>query len=377
MNLASELLKSFADAEVRDNVLNQSLQELVQRGFANFDIRVTEVVMAREGLQHGKRMTLAEIGTPLGLTRERVRQIEAKFWRRLSRRSPIITPFLSAFLFDIVRREGSLIVDLESPDSCIRKFVAKCVGVPRLEMPELRLAVLGILPEHSDIMGLPGLRVEPAEEVVFMSCLQREREICLTDADFAFLARRLLQYKQMIPTAFKVTKAQKVIDALRRIGRPAHFSEITEMYNSLFTNDPCSERQVHAVLNRQQGRVVWIGTKGTYGLTEWGCEKPSTTIFNAVAEIVRKKYSETGKPVQFTIIMAEIGKYRKTVHPASLQFAAHFNPRLQRVTQNAFIPKEVATCGECEITDDDLDRILKDFEETIVDPRNCGHGNDT
>ena len=365
----SEMLKSFADTERRDFALNQRLEELVQQGLTNFDKRVVEVVTAREGLQRADKMTLEQIGTPLGLTRERVRQIEARFWRKLCRRQHItMRPFLNGFLCDIIRRQGSLIVDVKSPDSSLRMFVAKCVGVPKLELRRFGLVLLGASPGDLDKIASSGWCPELVDEAAIASRLGSEDKVNLSDSDLAVLAEYLARYRRR-----RLDKGKKVLLALRHIGRPAHYSDVAAVYNSLFPNDESSENTIHAALNRQQYGVVWIGAKGMYGLTEWGCERPSTSIFNAVAEIVKERYSETGNPVPFTVIVAEMGKYRQAVHPTSLLFAAHLNPRLQQVTKDSFIPKEAADRGQEEITADELDGILRDFEEKTV----CLHNPNT
>jgi hypothetical protein len=329
VTFATEMFKSLADTERRDLALNQPLQELVQQGLAKFDNKVVEIVMAREGLQQTSRKTLEQIGTGLGRTRERVRQIEAKFWKKLARRrNDTMQQFINAFLCDIIRRQGSLIVDIKSPDSSLRIFVAKCVGIPKLELPDLGLVILGASAEVLKTITLSEWFPEFVDEATIASHLGAEGKVNLSDSDLTVLAERLARYYQS-----RLYKIQKVLLALRHIGRPAHYSEIAAIYNSLFPDDECSEHNIHTILGRRQYGVVWIGARGTYGLVDWGCERPSIRLFDAVVKIVGEKYLETGRPVPFTVIAAEIGKYRHTVHPTSLVLAAHCNSRLQHVCE--------------------------------------------
>ena len=122
------------------------------------------------------------------------------------------------------------------------------------------------------------------------------------------------------------------------------------------------EHNIHALLSWEGHGVVWIGVRGTYALEEWGYEHPSKTLFDTVAEIVEERHGATGKPVPFTVIAAEMGKYRPLVKDSSLAFAAYCNPRLKRVSKNSFVPRIPGDEGQEAIAADELDRILQEFE---------------
>lgn len=64
-------------------VLNESDVDFVHRMLARITEREAQVLKLRYGLHNGKRMTLKEIGEEVGLTRERVRQIEKEAKRKL------------------------------------------------------------------------------------------------------------------------------------------------------------------------------------------------------------------------------------------------------------------------------------------------------
>ena len=55
-----------------------NIDKIVNSLLANLSPRQKEVISCRYGIQSGKPMTLAEIGENYGVTRERIRQIEAQ-----------------------------------------------------------------------------------------------------------------------------------------------------------------------------------------------------------------------------------------------------------------------------------------------------------
>ena len=167
----------------------------------------------------------------------------------------------------------------------------------------------------------------------------------------------------LIPIIFKrLSKRQKVYLALKQIGGPAHFSEITDMYMHMFPGEYTTEHSVHAALLYEKYGVVWIGSKGMFALEEWGYERPTSSLMDTIAQIVEEKYQSTGSPVPFVVIQAEIGKHRKFVNPNSLILASYCNPRLRNVDDFGFLPREEADDEE-KVADDELDRTLREFEK--------------
>ena len=59
------------------------LREEIQRELGNLTKREREVLEMRFGLKDGQGRTLEEVGREMGVTRERIRQIEAKALRKL------------------------------------------------------------------------------------------------------------------------------------------------------------------------------------------------------------------------------------------------------------------------------------------------------
>ncbi len=84
--------KSLIDLLADENVARPEelltagkLRELVNSWLAALPFKQRQVIVRRFGLDHGERATLEEVGADLGVTRERVRQIQLEAMKRLRR----------------------------------------------------------------------------------------------------------------------------------------------------------------------------------------------------------------------------------------------------------------------------------------------------
>ena len=359
----SEATVKYIIKEVSSNTIDVNFpfrplaQKLIQENFSCFTYRECYVIKAREGLLTGEKMTLKWIGLRFGITRERVRQIESKFWYKL--RHPVHAPtFSRALIYNIMSRQGSLMVKTDSPEALTISFLSKCSGVPFVILSDIEMVTLGAFSEDI-ILSKPSSSI--FRFVDFDSIMNRlgaDDCLCLVKNDLKTLTESIIRFRLK-----SLNKRQKAYLALRTIGKPAHSAKITEVYNSLFPNQPSTEHNIHAVLSYEKYGVVWIGIRSTFALKEWGYEHPSATLFDTVTKIVEEKYKETTRPVSFEIIVTEMGKYRQFVNHNSLTIASHCNPKLQRVGRNSFIPKKP---NEEETQEDisakELDRILREFK---------------
>jgi len=364
--VASIVMENFTTGERTHLAFEQLTRGLTQDGLSQFTERERDIVQAREGLLTGRRMTLQQVGDRLGVTRERVRQIEAQFWEKLHRRprGRSSTLFFStALICHIISKQGSLIISQTSTEIFLASFLAKCTGVPQAEFPRAGILILGVsqadIPEYE-----PNGHLSTRLDVDFIAThLESNKQFCLLGSDLKALAENIAEFRRK-----KLTRRQAVYLALRIIGRPAHYSKVTEVHNSLFPDQLSSERNIHAALSDQKYGVVWIGIKGTFALKEWGYERPSTTLFDAVAEIVKQRHKVTAQPVHITVIAAELGKHRRLVNPNSLVLATQCNPKLRRIGKNSFVPKEPSEEMREEISAEELDRILREFEKGEATP---------
>jgi len=85
----STLLDSIQDdgLTVEEQVATVILKEDLKKVLASLGTREKQVLELRYGLDNGKRKELEEIGRMFNLTRERIRQIEAKALRKLRHRN--------------------------------------------------------------------------------------------------------------------------------------------------------------------------------------------------------------------------------------------------------------------------------------------------
>ena len=325
--LAEDTTRRIMEAVSADTIdVNWSFeclaQESIEKVFAHFTENECYVIKAREGILTGRKMTLEQVGVHERVTRQRINQIESRLWRRL-RHPSRARLFSTALICSIISRQGSLIVLKNSLES----FLAKCADVPQAEFPHSRMLILGASPE--DVALLPkatGVLHEDIDTDSIATRLEAQRQLCIVGKELKTLAENIAQFRRK-----HLTKRQRAYLALRAIGRPARCTEITEVYNSLFPDQPSTERDLHAALSDEPCGVVWIGIRSTFALKEWGYEHPSMRLFDIATEVVKEKYKETAQPVPFTVIVAEIGKRRRLVNSASLVIVTQCNPNLRSI----------------------------------------------
>jgi len=146
----------------------------------------------------------------------------------------------------------------------------------------------------------------------------------------------------------KVRKRMGLVEiihlALERLGRPAHYTDIAKECSEMFPERVLTPRNIHAVLCRDPGSGgkklpwVWTGMRGVFALKEWGYKRPKLGLFDAVLEIVKQRYLKTQRPVAFTVIRAEMGKYRQVINEASLILACYCNDKITAVGKDQFVP---------------------------------------
>jgi hypothetical protein len=349
------LLNRFYNADITLQ-FEQSIIERLRNALEDLkDSQEQYVIMRRHGILGFNDMTLEEIGHELNLTRERIRQVEVKCWRRICHPSfrSFRSKLIPLLLIYVLNRNGSLLLASSNIHREI-EFICECLKVPLWTFPYVNIMSIG---DVSNSINLPdNIWVDSSNLRTNVKNFLSALPLQLTQKDVDEITDML------IPIILKrLTKTQKVYLALKQIGERAHFSEVTDMYMQMFPGEHTTEHSVHAALLREKYGVVWIGSKGTFALEEWGYERPTASLMDTIAQIVGEKYQNIRSPVPFVVIQAEIGKHRRIVNPHSLVLASYCNPKLKHVGGFCFLPRKEA--NDEEVADDELDRTLREFEK--------------
>jgi hypothetical protein len=277
--------------------------------------RQRDVIADRFGLWDGIAETLQDIGDKLGVTRERIRQIEAKGLARLHRmsRDQAVRGFIigkvSRYLASAPERTCGLLTEDEAlgtlADDCsLEQAAIGASFLQDLDAPGESLFGRHLVEAEPGVYCMNG---KVAAEYKFLRelielALQRHQkpvseqtlrdDLAASSAEKptdrqAALLRRLLTISPSVVrlrngtiafstwTEFRRHDATSLAQAtLRLLGRQAHFREITERIGALFPDaGPVNERSVHNALVQNQRKFVWVAP-GTYGLVAWGLKRP-------------------------------------------------------------------------------------------------------
>lgn len=361
--IIGELHEEMETEEKRDILLKSCLSDLLT-GVLN--PREEEIIRLRFGIGiDDGSSTLEEVGKKLNLTRERIRQIEKS---ALGKLSPV--SFLKIFLAEFVRESGRLLLEANSFNTPYAKFAGLLLGIPCNPLPGKQTLFLGLENTIDPKRFLPYVTNHPD---TLIKAVWEEFPF-LPEEDLKDLGHAIRQ--QILR---KAQSSERVYVALKQIGQPAHFTDIADIHNELFPEKEMSYKNIHGVLsacsvsNDNKHGIVWIGMKGTYALEEWGYSKPELDLFETVYRIVDQLYEKTGKPVSHTSILAEIGRYRKTVNPKSVMMAASLNEKLERLPNNLFIPSGKSDESPAlfnneedsvdSMNEEELGRIISSFRE--------------
>ena len=317
-----------------------ALEVMVEEALSTLTDREAGIMRARCGLDTGHRITLEQLGTRYGVTRERIRQIEQKARRKLrhpSRREHLYLAFASDFA-----QSGYSLLFPESSPAPHRAFVMDVLDLKTARIPELGFRFMvpekAVSPYRNSLQDsdtymeavIASSRFSAMDNLQFLS--QRDSEL-ISDAEQSYLAAQI---------AKKRPRRYMLREALRVLGRAAHFTEIADLCNRMFPDNQASVHNWHAALGRPDSAalgIVWIGVKGTYGLEEHDYTRPEVGIFEAVARIVEEKFAATQRPVSEETVLAELDKYRREFKRGSVTIALSINDRLMSVRSGQFVPK--------------------------------------
>lgn len=315
-------------------MLTQNYQNISSNLINLLPPRQKEIISRRFGLEGGKRETLIDIGQDFGISRERVRQIEADAFEKLERekqRKEVkeIFSYLNTYLktYGNLKREDILLSDLggDSFQNHVRFFLT-----------------LGdsfhVFRENQDFYTFWMIDlslVQKAERILnYLLKMIRKSKKPLNEKDFFALNRNedpklflslfevfkkieygplneigLTEWLEIKPRGVK----DKAYLALKKCGKPLHFKDIVDIARELESKFcPKKEILVQTLHNEliKDDRFILIG-KGIYALKEWGYEA------GTVKDFIIKFLTEAKQSLSKEEIIEKVLKHRQ-VKPTTI-----------------------------------------------------------
>lgn len=282
--------------------------------------RVAGVLVARFGLGESSKQSLSKIGGELGVTRERVRQIEANALKQLKKTSKdedfkqIVEGAIEVIAENGGVCEGSLIGELMlSGLSEIEEnqliFILNCSsklvfnkstlknnsfwslkkGVKKNDIFETNDYIFNQLNEIEKSIKLKGIKGILADSK-FSRLFEDETGDKKLEM-FLFIDKRLKRnllgewgIKNWRSVSERGNK-EKAYLVLKKKNKPLHFRHITDHINIYWKNKKSLPQTVHNELIKDE-RFVLVG-RGTYGLSEWGLK--GGTVREIIVSLFKEK----------------------------------------------------------------------------------------
>lgn len=309
------------------------------------DNRCIKVLKMRFGLGGYRPMTLEEVGKEFGVTRERIRQIEAKSLRRLVPSSTgyrkLLRDSLSKWMisrggavgeqeadeyflsdggFD--KYDGSSVLDLFSEINIVSNTRRKGIVIYSSVLTEMKLERIltkaeQILSQSKESLSIKAIKAKMGLRnklfVEYMPDLWVSSQLFLEKL-FELMPTIAEVYEDKAK-AYTMHSNRKYFpqywsDVIYRVIKdedgPLHFTEITERVNDLkMFNRSLDVRRTMGVLLDDK-RFAHTGIKGTYGLTEWGIRK------EMLPDLIKECMNDAGFPLHFDQIFNFVSKYKYT-----------------------------------------------------------------
>lgn len=331
---------------------NVNISELTDRLLGALDARSRDVVIRRFGLGKEERETLESIGKEYGITRERVRQIEAHTKKTLAGLREQVRGVIDLFqqVFEThggVMAESHVVETLRANANVVRFYLHMLpeydyVTENELFQPHWRHAKLARPEIDKIVKAAREILVKkqvPIEETEFIELL-RTRVGGMTKAPVAFVVAALTASRDVKRTVFQTWGlsawaevsprgvGDKAFAVLRRANKPAHFREIAAMINDArFDHKQANPQTVHNELIKDE-RFVLVG-RGLYGLREWGY------IPGTVADVLETILKKSSHPLTRDELVDEVLKQR-IVKKNTILLGLQNSKRFQKTAENRY-----------------------------------------
>jgi hypothetical protein len=243
---------------------------------ASVSLRDLDIIKARYGYKDGKCKTLEEIGSGIGITRERVRQIEVKAINRIRRKGKIFQPLLEATEVLLHNYKGIISVDEMVKDRYFKagtimqmRFVMKLLA----ELYKERYRVI-----YKDFLtSLRGNEIELFQfniRKAILSCrfpIGRRTILKKIISSIGPISERYLKYhllhkerveiiggRVIAPGNLSISEKIKLL--IRDIEKPLHYTEIATLYKNHFGDRGIKasdfERSLHARIGDSKDFII-------------------------------------------------------------------------------------------------------------------------
>jgi len=355
---ASKIIEKIESNKIKDAHFTQFSRDLI----SNLKEKQQKVILHRFGLSGRKRLTLDAIGKEFGVTRERVRQIEAASLNRLRKLSvldhnkPIFEKIKA-----ILNQKGGII----NEDDLVDELIADLNQNRKEEIKKILRFILllnkdiTVVKESEDTSAgwhLTSLDKKMIEDIikVFSQILELKGEVLTDEAILLEIANHEVveKYKkeatpEFLRSSIDMTKKlhktedgkrglsswswvkprtikDKVFFVLSKKGEPMHFSEISEAINNAqFDHKKATLQTIHNELISDD-RFVLVG-RGLYALNNWGFE--GGTVENVIEKILKDK-----GPLDQNSVVEEVMK-KKKVKKATILINLQNSPKFKKTDE--------------------------------------------
>jgi len=304
----------------------QNIDQFINTLFEEFNPKQKKVAFGRFGLKNGKRFTLQEIGDELGITRERVRQIEEQLLSKLRDR----VRKDAKELIEIATKRLDSMSGVELDETFISAMKEKLPNTDVKYITEkLRFVFLAAgVPQYAkedDLMNAYWFLTKESKEN-FISFVKRmiqffkggDRNQILREKSYLSECRGCEHFLK-IPKYFGVnvfgdlgprdwaeiepkTIRDKAYLVLKKHGQPLHFVSVAKNINEFGLDKKKAHTQtVHNELIKDN-RFVLVG-RGIYGLKEHGFE--TGTVREVITTLLKKH-----GPLTSTEVVTLVNKQR-------------------------------------------------------------------
>ena len=315
--------------------------------------REREIVSRRFGL-YDRRETLEQIGELLGITRERVRQLEKAILARLKAQADDSLPHIKSVEKEFIRElhelgrvarvaqlAERLTEENNDRDQAHVAFLSVLVpGISVVDENDHYHHAVAISDHHDE--GQVKEYVDTIVEAIKehgqpTTIVELHGRLDFEHPDhveaLASVSKKLANLKdnwglQRWPTVNPKNIRDKIYVVLQERGKPMHFSEISEsIKDSSFRRKDVTTQAIHNELIKDK-RFVLIG-RGIYALSEWGYKK------GTVADIITDVLKKAGKPLHRDEIVKRVLKHRQ-VKETTILLNLQGKPQFKRVAKATY-----------------------------------------